>query len=59
MNKQNTEKLFNDFPILYRGRKLPPTENLLCFGFEVSDGWYKLIYELSEKLTQYHKASKR
>jgi hypothetical protein len=52
MNNKNTMKLFNDFPDLYKGRNLPPTENLMCFGFEVQDGWFNLIYELSSKLSK-------
>ena len=52
MNKENTEKLINDFPELYRGHKQPPTENLMCFGFECSDGWFQLIYDLSKQLSE-------
>ena len=52
MKKELTEKLFNDFPTLYRGRKLPLTENLMGFGFECGNGWFNLIYELSEKLSK-------
>jgi len=52
MKKELEEKLFNDFPILYRGRELPPTQNLMCFGFECGSGWFNLIYELSEKLSK-------
>jgi len=52
MNKENTLKLFNDFPILYAGRKKPLIENLMSFGFECGDGWFNLIYELSKKLSE-------
>lgn len=34
-------------PIIYRGRNLGPTQNLMCFGFECGDGWYQIIYDLS------------
>ena len=50
MNKENTETLMKDFPSLYRGAKQPPTQNLMCFGFECDDGWFGLIYDLSRKL---------
>jgi hypothetical protein len=50
MNKELTEKLFNDFPVIYRGRTLPLTQGLMGFGFEHDDGWYDILYSLSEKL---------
>ena len=52
MNKENTEKLINDFPLLYRGHTEPPTKNLMCFGFECSNGWFQLIYDLSKQITE-------
>jgi len=50
MNKELTDKLFNDFPLLYGDRNKPMTQSLVCFGFECNSGWYNLIYELSSKL---------
>lgn len=52
MNYKNTKKLINDFPLLYSGSNKPPTENLMCFGFECDDGWFNLIYKLSQKLEE-------
>lgn len=52
MNKENTLKLFNDFPKLYCGKDLPQTENLMCFGFECGDGWFEIIYDLSKTLSE-------
>lgn len=52
MNDKNTQKLFEDFPHLFQGRFLPVTENLMGFGFECTDGWFNIIYELSAKLTE-------
>lgn len=40
MNDENTEKLFKEFPLLYKDLDY----------FECGDGWFALIYELSEKL---------
>jgi hypothetical protein len=56
MNTQNTETLFNRFDFLYRGRYLLPTENRMSDGFDCDDGWYELIYDLSEQLEQYRQA---
>lgn len=52
MNPENTETLFDEFPKLYRGRSRPDTESLICFGFECGNGWFKLIRDLSRKLTE-------
>jgi len=52
MNKENTETLIKDFPILYRGHKDPPSKNLMCFGFECDDGWFQLIYDLSKQISE-------
>lgn len=59
MNRENTEKLCKKFPILYQGRNMDIRENLMPFGFECGDGWYKLIYELSKKIEKYNKKLKK
>lgn len=48
-----TEKLFAEFPHLYRGRFKSPTESSMCFGFSCGDGWYSILYALSKRLTEY------
>lgn len=50
MRAELEEKLFGAFPKLYEGRGKPPLENLLCFGLECGDGWFQLLWRLSEKL---------
>jgi hypothetical protein len=30
--------------------ELPPTENLMCFGFECEEGWFDLIDKTCEKI---------
>ena len=50
MNRELTKKLCEKFPLIYRGRTQPITQNLMAFGFECGDGWYDLLYNLSEKL---------
>lgn len=52
MNKENTLKLFNDFPKLYSGRYDPINQNLMGFGFECEDGWVDILYNLSKKITE-------
>lgn len=50
MHKEHTEELCKIAPILYSGRNLPITQNLMPFGFECGDGWYRPIKNLSVKL---------
>ncbi len=52
MNKEKTDKLFGDFPNLYRGRFLPKTENLMSYGFAIGGGWFDLVHEMSSKITE-------
>ena len=52
MNKENTLKLYTDFPMLYRQHSLSPQETIMCFGFEHGDGWFSLVYNLSKKLME-------
>lgn len=48
--KENLEKqLFNDFPLLY-DKDADIRNSCMCFGFECGDGWYDLIWDLSERL---------
>ena len=50
MNAEHTRQLWNDYPILYRGRKYPLTQSLIPFGFECGDGWFRPIQKLSAAL---------
>ncbi len=51
MNEKNTKKLYTDFPELYRGRNKIIQESLMPFGFACGDGWFDLIYKLSQDIT--------
>ena len=50
MNKNLEQTLIKKFPNLYKDYRGDPRTTCMCFGFEVGDGWYKIIEELSEKL---------
>jgi hypothetical protein len=52
MKKEHTEKLLADFPDLYAQYNLPMNQTCMCWGFECGDGWFDLIYRLSEKLAE-------
>ncbi|MHB1491448.1 MAG: hypothetical protein ACYCTH_13295 [Cellulomonas sp.] len=45
MNKSNTQKLYADFPRLYR--EAGSKKSMMQYGFETNDGWFDLIYKLS------------
>lgn len=46
MNEAMAKKLFDDFPRLYRDRD----ETSMQRGFECGDGWFDLIYKLSQDI---------
>ena len=50
MNEKNTKTLLKDFPNLYKQYYWDKTETCLCWGFDVMDGWFDLIYDLSQRL---------
>jgi len=50
MKAKFEEILWEKFPLLYADRNESLKRSLMGFGFECDDGWYKIIYELSEKL---------
>jgi len=55
MRPELDNKLFEKYPILYQSKDKPPTESLMCFGFECLSGWYKIIDELSQKIEEHNK----
>jgi hypothetical protein len=47
MNKENKERLFRDFPRLFRAPDCSEDISIVRdWGFECGDGWYELIYQL-------------
>jgi len=50
MNTTLQKKLFESFPKLYRETKLPTTKSCMGWGITCDDGWFQLIWNLSEKL---------
>jgi hypothetical protein len=50
MSPEKENKLYNDFPTLYRDRHLPESKSRMCDGFCCGDGWYDIIYKLSQEL---------
>ena len=52
MNDTNTQKLYDAFPRLYRGRNLPHSKSSMLWGFECGDGWLNLIWNLSQAIKE-------
>lgn len=46
MNEVLSKKLLDDFPLLFRHRE----ESSMQRGFECEDGWFDLIYKLSQDI---------
>lgn len=55
MDRKKQETLLRKFPLLYYQYYLPMTETCMCWGFDCGDGWYEIIYELSEQLERHLK----
>lgn len=52
MKEELEDKLFKTFPTLYEGKDLSLMESLMGFGFECGDGWFGIIWQLSEELSE-------
>ena len=50
MDSQHTEQLYERFPELYRERTAPLKSSGMAWGFQCGNGWYKIIYEMSQKI---------
>ena len=50
MTNQNTNYLFQSFPSLFPEDRSDPRRTLMCFGFEVGDGWFELLKECFSRL---------
>ncbi len=53
LNPTLTANLYAAFPQLYRGRHKSKYESGMCWGFECGDGWYQVLYDLSQELSDY------
>ena len=50
MDKKLQNKLYRKFPELFRQHTLPMNESAMYWGCQCGDGWFNLIYQLSEWL---------
>lgn len=50
MDQSLQEKLYTDFPKLFRTKDLPETKCLMCYGICCSDGWFELLYHMCREI---------
>ena len=50
LTPENTQKLYEAFPRLYRGQSKIIYESSMCLGFVCDDGWFDLIWNLSQAI---------
>ncbi len=52
MDKRLDKLLVESFPILYGNRNKSVTQSCMGWGFDVDDGWFLIIWELSKRLEE-------
>jgi hypothetical protein len=50
MDEKLQQKLYDDFPKIFRQHTLPMSETCMCWGVDCSDGWEWLIRNLCSQL---------
>lgn len=51
MKKDLDRLLCEKYPSLYRDRQGDPRKTLMCFGFEVNSGWFRILDHMSALVT--------
>ena len=45
MKQELEQKLYNDFPKLFRQKDLPKEESAMCWGIDTPDEWFDVIHK--------------
>lgn len=53
MREELDKKLCKNYPKIFKDRHGDARETLMCFGFEIGDGWYNIIDSLCKHI-QFH-----
>jgi len=53
MKEELQNKLYEDFPKIFRQKDLPMSDTCMCWGICVDDGWYNLIRNLCAEIQAY------
>ncbi|KWT98173.1 MULTISPECIES: hypothetical protein [unclassified Variovorax] len=59
MKPELDQALCEKYPLVFKDRRGDPSRTLMCFGFEVGDGWYSLLDALGSLLEADHRAAVR
>jgi len=51
MTPELQDKLYQDFPDLFREKDLPMSQTCMCWGIDTGDGWEKIIRTACEELS--------
>lgn len=57
MDPKYEKELITKYPFIFQDSGKPPTESLMCFGIECSDGWFKLLDKLMGNLAEVYRLS--
>lgn len=55
MTPEKQDKLYIEFPELFRQKDLKPNQTLMTNGIAVGDGWYDIIVNLCNEITAHAK----
>ena len=53
MKQELEQKLYNDFPKLFRQKDLPITESAMGWGIDTPDEWFDVIYKACQLIQDY------
>ena len=55
MNPELQNQLFEKYPNLFANKDKTPMQSPMCFGIEVSDGWYELLASVCWRISQHER----
>lgn len=55
MDEKLEKQIFDKYPALYRQKDLNMRETCMVWGISTGDGWYKIIEDMSAKITKHAK----
>jgi len=50
MKNELQKRIFDEFDEMFSERHLPMSQTTMCWGLEVGDGWFDLIYDVCKKI---------
>jgi len=50
MDKELQDKLYKNYPKIFKQKDLPSTETCMCWGITCGDGWYNILDSLCQTI---------